>query len=201
MPTPTTLSEWQLLAVLSKANLVQYYDVFIAQGKDSSLWIFYYKVNLFQVATISIRSWHARRENFWKLWILWECFRSLFMSGGCREHWLSIVRIRLLSTWQLFNKSVHHHHWTTHLRVLIRWLFCYPESPLPRRRNSRVSDFWVSCRQLLKKFRHHPKQQTRHHRLRHWIWTRHRRIRYRWVSLCRWAFGSTRMSIMHNFCF
>lgn len=37
MPTPTTLSEWQLLAVLSKANLVQYYDVFIAQGKDSSL--------------------------------------------------------------------------------------------------------------------------------------------------------------------
>ncbi|EFO85609.1 CRE-MAB-10 protein [Caenorhabditis remanei] len=34
MPTPTTLSEWQLLAVLSKANLVQYYDVFIAQGGD-----------------------------------------------------------------------------------------------------------------------------------------------------------------------
>ncbi|PIC45768.1 hypothetical protein B9Z55_005679 [Caenorhabditis nigoni] len=34
MPTPTTLSEWQLLAVLSKANLVQYYDIFIAQGGD-----------------------------------------------------------------------------------------------------------------------------------------------------------------------
>ncbi|VDN01898.1 unnamed protein product [Thelazia callipaeda] len=31
---PTTFSEWQLLAVLHRANLVQYYDEFIAQGGD-----------------------------------------------------------------------------------------------------------------------------------------------------------------------
>ena len=29
---PTTLSEWQLLAVLHGANLLQYYETFIAQG-------------------------------------------------------------------------------------------------------------------------------------------------------------------------
>ncbi|EJW81384.1 hypothetical protein WUBG_07706 [Wuchereria bancrofti] len=29
---PTTFSEWQLLAVLHRANLLQYYDEFIAQG-------------------------------------------------------------------------------------------------------------------------------------------------------------------------
>ncbi|CAJ0566168.1 unnamed protein product, partial [Mesorhabditis spiculigera] len=33
-PIPTSLSEWQLLAVLQKANLVQYYDIFISQGGD-----------------------------------------------------------------------------------------------------------------------------------------------------------------------
>ncbi|CAG9529809.1 unnamed protein product [Cercopithifilaria johnstoni] len=31
---PTTFSEWQLLAVLHRANLLQYYDEFIAQGGD-----------------------------------------------------------------------------------------------------------------------------------------------------------------------
>ncbi|KHN82097.1 NGFI-A-binding protein 1, partial [Toxocara canis] len=31
---PTTFSEWQLLAVLHRANLLQYYDDFIAQGGD-----------------------------------------------------------------------------------------------------------------------------------------------------------------------
>ncbi|MCP9261881.1 NGFI-A-binding protein 1 [Dirofilaria immitis] len=31
---PTTFSEWQLLAVLHQANLLQYYDEFIAQGGD-----------------------------------------------------------------------------------------------------------------------------------------------------------------------
>ncbi|PIO64060.1 hypothetical protein TELCIR_14324, partial [Teladorsagia circumcincta] len=30
---PTSISEWQLLAVLQRANLVQYYDMFISQGK------------------------------------------------------------------------------------------------------------------------------------------------------------------------
>ncbi|CAB3403960.1 unnamed protein product [Caenorhabditis bovis] len=34
MSVPTTVSEWQLLAVLSRANLVQYYDAFISQGGD-----------------------------------------------------------------------------------------------------------------------------------------------------------------------
>ena len=29
---PTSLSEWQLLAVLHKANLVQYYETFISKG-------------------------------------------------------------------------------------------------------------------------------------------------------------------------
>ncbi|CAJ0960341.1 unnamed protein product, partial [Mesorhabditis belari] len=33
-PIPTSLSEWQLLAVLQRANLVQYYDTFISQGGD-----------------------------------------------------------------------------------------------------------------------------------------------------------------------
>uniref|UniRef100_A0A158PC68 SAM domain-containing protein n=1 Tax=Angiostrongylus cantonensis TaxID=6313 RepID=A0A158PC68_ANGCA len=31
---PTSISEWQLLAVLQRANLVQYYDMFISQGGD-----------------------------------------------------------------------------------------------------------------------------------------------------------------------
>ncbi|CAJ0605009.1 unnamed protein product [Cylicocyclus nassatus] len=31
---PTSISEWQLLAVLQPANLVQYYDMFISQGGD-----------------------------------------------------------------------------------------------------------------------------------------------------------------------
>ncbi|CAI4223687.1 unnamed protein product [Auanema sp. JU1783] len=31
---PTSFSEWQLLAVLQRANLVQYYDTFITQGGD-----------------------------------------------------------------------------------------------------------------------------------------------------------------------
>ncbi|CAD6199092.1 unnamed protein product [Caenorhabditis auriculariae] len=34
MATPTSLSEWQLLAVLHRANLVQYYEIFISQGGD-----------------------------------------------------------------------------------------------------------------------------------------------------------------------
>ncbi|VDM61044.1 unnamed protein product [Angiostrongylus costaricensis] len=32
---PTSISEWQLLAVLQRANLVQYYDMFISQGKNN----------------------------------------------------------------------------------------------------------------------------------------------------------------------
>ncbi|KJH50377.1 NAB region 2 [Dictyocaulus viviparus] len=32
---PTSISEWQLLAVLQRANLVQYYDMFISQGKNT----------------------------------------------------------------------------------------------------------------------------------------------------------------------
>lgn len=34
MRAATSISEWELQAVLFRANLTQYYDVFISQGGD-----------------------------------------------------------------------------------------------------------------------------------------------------------------------